>query len=658
MHLLFYDYETYWSKTHNLKRLGPIPYVMHKDTEIISLSVAVNKADPVTVFGEDEAHRLLVDSGISKSYCIAHNNSGFDGLITTNRLKLRPQIWGCTLAMARPVYAKVCSLSLGTLVKRAGIGVKDNTVLMETQGKHLCDFTPDELRRMKLYNGDDTWQDRELFFWLLPHFTQEELWHLHSKMRAFLEPVFDLDVPLLETALSIERDQKRAKLLKVAAFLRQENRDTDLDWDDEDAVFDFVMSEMQSAPKLAKLLESVGVPPPMKRSPTNPEKFIPAFSKGDKGMLALVEHENELVAAAASARLAAKSTQLETRIESFLETFDNLGKLPVPVNYCGADTTGRDSGFLYNMLNLPKVNRKKPSHRDALRRAVQAPEGHTIGVRDSSGIELRVNHTLWQVARSMALWSADPNADLYVGTADDYYGLPPGTIVKGDPRRDLGKMLELSCGFGIGHVKLQDQARVQYGLTLTLEESERGVRSWRSRYPEIAEKDTGGWSKCEQALFDILDGREREVDPWGLVHTCREGLRLPSGRLIRYPELRRERVKSLREVDGELVERMEWRWMYGHGRDIASLYGGKVDENIVQALARDIVFGQAFAFYKETGWHPAHSVYDELAYVWPKAEAEALLNTLGHIMSQPPKWWPEIVLANEGSLAERYGDAK
>jgi hypothetical protein len=473
-----------------------------------------------------------------------------------------------------------------------------------------------------------------------------------------VEPRMLLDSAMLETALSVERDNKLKALLKVASYLKTLRPEVPVDWDNQDAVAQFVMDEMQSAARFSALLQVAGVEVPRKRSKTDPTKFIPAIAKGDEPMQELLEDENELVAAAARARLAAKSTQTETRLEAFIDTHKAVGAVPVPVHYCGADTTGRDSGFVYNMLNLPRI-KKTPSHKDAMRKGIIAPPGHVIGVRDLSGIELRVNHTLWKVKRSMDMWAADPLADLYVGTADAYYGLPPGTVTKDDPRRQLGKVLELSCGFQVGAKTLRTQARIQYGLRLTMDEAKTGVNAWRARYPEIADYDTGGWAKCQLALHAIAEGREEAVDPWGLVTTCREGLRLPSGRLIRYPNLRQEwGVRYTEDEDGALITKNELSWKYGDGRHTAFIYGGKVDENIVQALARDVIFGHIFEFWKRTGHRPSLKVYDEAGYVWKEDEAPALLEILGEEMGKAPTWWPQLVLASEGDLALRYGDAK
>ena len=1129
---VFLDFETFWSKTHSLSVMSPIVYVMHPETELISCALKVGNGPTRVAFGELAISVMLSTVDWDNAMAIGHNMSAFDAMIMAWRLQIRPRMWGCTLAMARPLHAKTTGLSLAKLVAHYGIGVKNNAVLLNTRGKHLCDFTADELQAMRVYNTEDTDQDAALFHILKHHYTPDELWHIDCNIRMLVEPEFELDTGLLQTALSVERSNKHRALMDLARMIRI----NEPDWTNEDLIANEVKKDMMSAAKFSAVLEGQGIEVPQKRSKTDPTKFIAAIAKTDEAMLELLEHENEVVAAAARARLSAKSTQLETRIESFLENYSAVGAFPVPAHYCGADTTGRDSGFLYNCfagdievltpsgwcrfdawdgrpvmqwwpdgrltfeehpgsmsrqhsgtvisfasrfvsgrftpehrfvsvadtkvglkertaewiaahsgldrvpvsgvwcgarsslftpaearlmaaiaadatvsgrqlrigvrktkklkrakelleaagveykvreyppqlghtgggptyhvnfqagkffkglgpwimdlnrealdalvdefkywdgwehpvsktttlcttcptdaewfvtathlsggavrprvvkkeaphkdtyllytraskytsvatqsdvwvepfngrvycastestyllvrhngtvfvtgqcLNLPRVDPGKPRVSDALRKSIRAKRGKKIIVSDLSGIELRVNHTLWQVQRSIEMWKQNPKADLYCGTADAYYGLPEGTIKKDDPRRQLGKVLDLSCGFQIGHVKLRDQARAQFGLRLSLDEAKNGVTSWRSRYPEISDRYDGGWAKCQDALTDIAAGRATSIDPAGLCWTEKDAIVLPSGRRIRYPNLRQEMVMRHREVDGRLESKMTPSWVYAGGRHTTYLYGGKVLENCiaegtlvltdrgfvpieevsasdlvhdgiefvehsglvsrgvqecvavdgvwmtpehevltdegwkqaveaprpwrpnirstdgaecgrirarkadveisvcmraavrqtrhtcnqrgearrdselrvgsvlqaetqppaytvydiinagprrrfvvlgeggpfvvhncVQALARDIIFGQSIEFFKRTGLRPKHKVYDELVYVTDAAVAEELLAELQAVMRTPPKWWPELVLWTEGDVADCYADAK
>jgi hypothetical protein len=651
MQITTLDFETFWSQDYSLSKMTPLEYVMDPRFELISCAVKIDHHPTDVLFGEAEIRRTFAKLDWSKKLVIGHNMSAFDSYIMAYKLQINPRMWGCTLAMARPIHAKTTGLSLARLVahyadqlRAMGISpVKDNTALVQTRGKRLADFTPAEIEAMRVYNTDDDDQCYGLFQLLRRHYTAAELWQIDALIRMRTEPRFDLDRPRLEVAASIERDRKHAALLELAKMLG-------LDRSDPAAAVEAVRTELASAPKFAALLEQRGVEVPMKPGKPNPDgsvKMIPALAKTDEAFLELQEHEDTVVATAALCRLDVKSTLLETRIAKLLRADELAGKLPVPLRYCGADTTGRDSGEEYNMQNLPRINPDKPKVSDSLRFAVKAPPGYVVMVADQSGIELRVNHFLWKVPSSMALFQANAEADLYREFAARYYAKTPEQIVKQE--RQFGKVCQLGLGFGSGAITFRRMARTQYGVRLTEEQAESGVVTWRGEYTEI----TDGWKRCAQGVLDIADGYSSAVDPWGLVHTCPEGFVLPSGRLIRYPNLRKEE-------DGEWPDgRTKWSWFYGVGKaNTARITGPKADENIVQALARDSIFDCALEFFKLTGLRPALRVHDELVYVVPEKEAETLLALLQSLLRRPPTWWPQLVVWSEGSFGPNYGEAK
>lgn len=645
MHLLTLDFESFWSQTHSLSKMSPIEYVMHPETEIISCSAKVNDGEILVVFGEDDVHRLLTECSIDGSLAIAHNMSMFDSMIVAWRLKLKPRMWGCTLAMARPLHGRTpVGLSLAKLVRHYDIGTKDSSALTNTKGKHLADFTPSEIAAMRVYNRDDTEQCYKLFGKLRPHTSNRELWTIDSSIRMLVDDVFELDTPLLQVALKREQAKKRKTLLALADQLGIEPSESD------EATAQGVKDELMSAPKFAALLKSLAVDVPLKPSPKDPDKWIPALAKTDPAFTELLEHDNEIVAAAAAARLEMKSTLLESRIQAFLATGAvRGGRLPIPTKYAGAHTY-RDSGELYNALNLPRIDRDKnhrvvPKLTNSLRLSLRAPKGKVVIVADLSGIEMRINHTLWRVGYSTALWKNDPTADIYKPTAASYYGISEDQVDK--QQRQYGKTLQLACGFQCGPGSFKDFAR-KFGITLTDDEATAGVYAWRNMTPEIADRDNGGWARCQRALDYILAGKEVNIDPWGLTHTCRQGVVLPDGNLIRYPDLRH----VVDERNGRTA------YKYGQGRHTNFIYGGKEDENIVQALGRVILMDNVREFWRRTGLWTALRVYDEAVYVVDEGVAQALLDELLQIMRTSPKWWPELVVWSEGDMAEAYGLAK
>lgn len=637
---VYMDFESFWDKDHSLTKMPPTEYVMSPKTEIISLAAKVGNYPTDVIFGEDNIRKSLKAMDWSDKMVIGHNMSGFDSMILAWRFGVRPAMWGCTAAMARPKYAKRCGVSLKALSEYLGIGKKLDLEATNTKGKYLKDFTPAELAAMEEYNRQDTELCAQLFKVLVKGFTKQELVQIHLTTQMLVNPQFNLDSAMVEVALSMERDNKLKNLLEVAKLFRLES-DAPINWHDQESVAEFVRSELSSSARFAKLLEGLGVPVPMKTSKTTGKPTY-ALAKTDEEFLKLQEHEHPFVAAAAAARLDVKSTILETRLEAFLRAGAACGgKLPVPLRYCGADTTGRWSGEQYNMQNLPRIG-KTPKASDALRNSLKAPKGHKVIVADLSGIELRVNHFLWKVQQSMDMYAVDPEADLYKAFAAARYRIALAEVTK--DQRQLAKVAQLGLGFGAGAPTFKKVAALMGGLILTDEESLDVVTSWRNTYHDIVR----GWRTAHDALPAIAQGVEQAIDPWGLCVTEHEAIRLPSGRRIHYPNLRK-----LRDPDTGKTE-----WWYGDGRHKARIYAGKIVENMVQALARDVIAGNCYDFYKATGLEPAMMVHDELVYIVKEDEAHDRLEQLQTIMRTPPTWWPELVTWSEGDVADSYGAAK
>lgn len=648
---VYLDFESWWSTTHTLSKMTNIEYVMHPDTEIISLAIAVGNGPVQVYFGEADIRTALRAVDWSKSMAIGHNMSGFDSLILAWRFGINPAMWGCTLAMARERYNADVGGSLASLVKHfkaeleaMGIsGVKDNSALVNTKGKHLVDFTPEELKAMKVYNKDDTEQCRGLFKILAKGFPSKELLQVDLTTRMITEPQFEVDTPLLTKTLTLVQEEKLRSLKELTDLLATTAEQVAHVLETGTNMEVWTRDQLMSSAKFAELLTLRGVEVPMKASPSNPAKEIPALSKTDQEFLDLQEHDDPVVAAAARARLEAKSTLLETRIGKLLAVSKPLrGMIPMPLRYAGATTTGRWSGETFNPQNLPRIDPTKPKLSDALRNSLRAPKGFKVVVSDLSGIELRVNHFLWKVQSSMDLFEMDPaKADLYKEFAAKLYGIGKGDVTKA--QRQIGKIAHLGLGFGAGPATFQRIAKMMGGVDMSLEEAQKVTASWREEYGDIVQ----GWKTCHKALDAIYSGIEQYIDPWGLCKTGKDHIKLPSGRKIWYPGLHKE-----------MGDNGKPEWWYGIGRNRARIYAGKVTENIVQALARDCLAYVVEVMYKQHGMKPGLLVHDEVVIVVKEERASEIQEKLDAAMRTPPPWWSELVTWSESDVADTYGAAK
>ena len=195
---VFLDYESFWSTEHTLTKMSPMAYVMHPETEIISVAAKFGNYPTDVLFGEDNIRSALAKIDWSDKILVSHNNEGFDSMISAWRFGIRPAMWLCTMAMARPLHAKTTGLSLAKLVthyapqlEAMGIsGVKDSTALVNTKGRHLKDFTEAEIDAMRIYNRTDTEQCAGLFKILAKHTTPAELRLIDLTIRMLVEPQF------------------------------------------------------------------------------------------------------------------------------------------------------------------------------------------------------------------------------------------------------------------------------------------------------------------------------------------------------------------------------------------------------------------------------------------------------------------------------------
>lgn len=647
------DFETYWSTEFSLSKISFIEYIKSPQFETISVALKVGAAATQVYWGEESIREALQAIDWTTHACIAHNGNEFDFPLLVWRFDCHPAMFIDTLCMARPAHQSEVGGSLKKLSEHYRLPEKDNTILLATKGKRYADFDLDELRDMGDYNRVDTDNTFKLFKILvqsIPAFEQEDLPEAVRRLqwvrtelalsdmtaRMICYPQFVADEDLLRTTLVAAQTAKRTQLEALA---------------DEMGLLDIedVRAQLASAPKFAALLEGMGVAVPRKISKTTGKETW-ALAKSDEGLVALQTHDDERVQMLVAARLGVKSTLLETRLAKMLTCSQMMdGVMPVPLAYHSA-TTGRWGGRVWNPQNLPRVDKKIPKLSDALRTSLRAPPGKLVVVADLSGIELRVNHYLWGVESTEALYAKDPRADLYIDFAAALYGKDATEVTKAE--RQLAKVAQLGLGFGAGAKTFRLVAKAMGNIDLSEEEAQRVTTAWRAKYFDIVT----GWQHCSILIDKLYAGEFLHPDFQDLIVSASGGrVRLPSGRFLHYPAITKVRVDEPETVP---QRRANWQYFYGTGRNRSKLYSGLMCENLVQAIARDVVAEQALTIRRELGLAPAHTVHDELVYIVDEDKAEAALADVQAIMRTPPTWLPGIVLWSEGDIAQNYGAAK
>ncbi|MFM7007920.1 MAG: hypothetical protein ACKO0Z_01070, partial [Betaproteobacteria bacterium] len=296
--------------------------------------------------------------------------------------------------------------------------------------------------------------------------------------------------------------------------------------------------------------------------------------------------------------------------------------------------------------------------------ATMAPPGHVCVVGDSSNIESRLLDWLAGQDDMVQVYVDADNKvgpDMYCVVAERIY---KRAISKDEnpQERQMGKVAKLGLGYGMGHAKfigaVRAQAKDAAGKPLVIESAfaKNVVDIYRSAHPQVQKL----WRRGDEALKAIAKGEiDVPVDFRGIVRTCKDGLVMPGGLKILYPELRWD-------ANGGDNKRGEWTFWNGKTRE--HLYGAKVIENIIQCLARLIVMEQSLDTLHDlrreikscagevVRW--AHSVHDEAVYVVPEFEGPFALATLMRNMRKSPSWCATLPLNSEGGIHIRYGKAK
>jgi DNA polymerase len=368
----------------------------------------------------------------------------------------------------------------------------------------------------------------------------------------------------------------------------------------------------------------------MKVSPANGKQTF-AFSKTDEEFKALLDHPIPQVQALVAARLGVKSTIEETRTERFLGIAER-GALPVPLRYYAAHTGRWGGDDKVNLQNLPRASE--------LKRAIIAPDGYLMIDSDSSQIEART--LAWLAEQNDLVDAFEKGEDVYKIMASAIYNKPITSITKDE--RFVGKTTILGAGYGMGAQKFQLQLK-NFGTEITLEEAKRIIDTYRSTYPKIA----SFWKSGGKALEAILNNQTMDLGREGILKIeGNNGIRLPNGLYLRYPNLRF--VQNSEDGKNEMV----YDTKKGKAIIPNRIYGGKATENICQALARIVIGEQMIMVAKK--YKVVMTVHDAIACVAPEEEIERAQEYVELCMRIRPQWAPDLPLNCESGFGKSYGD--
>jgi DNA polymerase len=310
-----------------------------------------------------------------------------------------------------------------------------------------------------------------------------------------------------------------------------------------------------------------------------------------------------------------------------------------------------------------KLNLQNMGRESKLRDALVAPEGYVICAADLSNIELRTNLALCGEDDKLAIIRR--GQDPYCRFAEFIYNEKvekpddrvhdEATYAKNRERRTVGKVAELSLGYGSGSKTFRQMLFDQTGQSMWVDAgfASRIVETYREDKPMIAK----AWGGFRRYLENSVSGQDTPNFTNAPLSFHTWGIRLPSGFTIKYPNLRVETVKD-KETGDKREQFMYDRFTKNDRQGRGFCWHGTIIENCNQALAREVLADIQDRVYATHQITPALQVHDELVFVIPEAWAEWFPRFMEDEMSKPLSWWPELPLDAEAEVGASYGEAK
>jgi DNA polymerase len=277
-----------------------------------------------------------------------------------------------------------------------------------------------------------------------------------------------------------------------------------------------------------------------------------------------------------------------------------------------------------------------------MRGFIRAPEGYELAVVDYTAIEARI--LAWIAGEDHMLEAYFQGVDVYKLMAKKLWHLDTIEEVTDEQRR-IAKNLVLGCGYQLGGAKFVDYA-ANAGVIITEEFAAMAVKAYRREHPAIVRS----WKTVEGLVANAINHPGEVYEGLTCKFFMREHwlcIQLPSGREIRYPHARAVLTERWGKPAWSLSFRTEIKGQWVR----ENTYGGKLIENIVQAIARDVMMEGMLS--AEVGGYPViGTVHDELLTLRLKGTSN--VKELEKLACTVPRWSKGMPLAAKGFICERY----
>lgn len=639
------DIETYSS--HDLKSCGVYRYTEASDFTILLFAYCVDGGEVVCcdfANGEElpaEIMDALRDPAVIKTAF----NAAFERVCISRYFGwplMDPAQWRCTMVRAARMALPLSLEQCGEVLRLEQGKMKEGKTLIRyfstpTKGKrHLPADAPERWETFKQYCIRDVEVEQQILAKVK-----------RLEPAEFDERLYTVDQLINDRGVMIDRT-----LVENAARFDREYKDN-------------LKAEAQSITGL----ENPNSPAQLKEYLHKASGIgIATLNKKDLDDVArLVKHSKKATRVLEIRREMGKTSNM--KYAAMLACVCNDGRIHGLLQFCGAARTGRWAGRLVQVQNLPQnhladldyarslvrlgdlddfqLNYGNPMQvlSELIRTAFIAKPGHTFHVCDFSAIEARV--IAWLAGEQWVTEVFKGGGDIYCATASQMFGVP---VQKHGPNaglRQKGKIAVLALGYGGGVSALEAMGGSRMGLTE--DEEKEIVKLWRRSNPHIVRF----WDTIEQAAYRAIRTGESVTINRGIVVSFRWGMlliTLPSGRTICYP-----RTKISTEYndgwrgDHDIIEYEGMNQVTKKWGTIRT-YGGKLTENVVQAIARDIL-GCIILRAEDAGLKIVFHIHDEIVV---EAEPGQTLQDVENIFSKPIEWCRDLPLKGAGYTTPYY----
>lgn len=657
MSVLQIDFETYG--TVELKRSGVDPYAQHHDTGIWCMGWAFDEEEPALWQPED---------GPLPERIVAHVAAG--GELRAWNAEFERRMWrlcavrryGFPLAKDEQfvcTMAEAMAMALPRSLDQAGEVLKLKTV-KDKDGKKLS-LQMCRPRRFDDDTGQPVWWDEPLKRVRLGDYCMQDV-RTERAVAAMLRRLNDREraIYLATGAMNDRGITLDVELVMAAQQVAQ------MEVDRQNALLaEATSGKVTEVTKVAKLKEWLATQGLVDEKTGGPVDSL------DKAALREILADTKDLTAPALIALNARQEAAKSsiaKLEAMTDCLARDGRMHGLILYHGA-STGRDAGRLAQPQNFPRGNdvKKPEQYIDQVLRLERTPlnvlaamlrcmmtarPGHELLASDFMGIEARVLAWLAGQNDLVAAFAAD--APIYKIMAAKVYKCGVADIVKPSDQYTLGKSLILGCGFGMGHKKFVESSKDQYGLIVEPALAEEAVKTYRATYPRIVDY----WYELNAASIRAVEKPGEPIIVRDRVKFTRRGgylwISLPAHRSLAYANPKVvARPVPWDETGKETRPAVEFSGINSYTRkwERQALYGGSICENVVQAIARDLLM-DADLRTTAAGYPSVLRVHDEI--VAERAIGEGSLDEFTALMKQVPEWAQGCPINCESWRGVRY----